>query len=438
MYVNYKENPFYILHRSLEDTRDVILEKADDMCFDEPEREDVIEQAKGILLNPQRRIRAELGWLPEVSTAIIEAKIQAGFRFAESDTWGLNPLARLNILLANMEEYSGKVLADCILKLDELYATININELWQLLNKERKRAGFPAIQEPELLKEPWQEMQAEIKHGIQACVSKLSNDEYIRVSGMVAAEAATKGKFGIILQDYIDSYWLAQRQLYEQLCEYFHTKKEALSTEGVPINEMRIKVPEMGRLVKPINLYNQTMGIEDTPGAVVVNYGIDVYDAANDIESGEAARSLFKLIKEAYAYNPRALEIAEDILYNLERALSRINTNSSSGATSSSSSSSSNYPSSSSSSSSNYPSSSTSSSSSYPSSSSSSSSSNRRPVGLSHSSSSSSSSKSNDSDDGAGCLGCLGILIVAGIGGAVAGPFGFILAIGVAIWMFSD
>lgn len=427
MYVNYKENPFYILHMSLEDTRDAILEKADDMCFDEPEREDVIEQAKGVLLNPQRRIRAELGWLPEVSTTVIEAKIQAGFRFAESDIWGLNPLARLNILLANMEDYSGKVLADCILKLDELYATININELWKLLNKERKRAGFPAIQEPELLKEPWQEMQAEIKHGIQACVSKLSNDEYIRISGMVATEAAAKGKFGIVLQDYIDSYWLAQRQLYEQLCEYFHTKKETLSTEGVPINEMRIKVPEMGRLVKPINLYNQTMGLEDSPGAAVVNYGIDVYDAANDIESGEDARSLFKLIKEAYAYNPRALEIAEDILYNLERALSRINTNSSSSSTSSSSSSSSSYPSSS-----------TSSSSSYPSSSSSSSSSNRGPIGLSPRSSSSSSRKSNDSDDGAGCLGCLGILIVAGIGGAVAGPFGFILAIGVAIWMFSD
>ena len=427
MYVNYKENPFYILHMSLEDTRDAILEKADDMCFDEPEREDVIEQAKGVLLNPQRRIRAELGWLPEVSTTVIEAKIQAGFRFAESDIWGLNPLARLNILLANMEDYSGKVLADCILKLDELYATININELWKLLNKERKRAGFPAIQEPELLKEPWQEMQAEIKHGIQACVSKLSNNEYIRISGMVATEAAAKGKFGIVLQDYIDSYWLAQRQLYEQLCEYFHKKKEALSTEGVPINEMRIKVPEMGRLVKPINLYNQTMGLEDSPGAAVVNYGIDVYDAANDIESGEDARSLFKLIKEAYAYNPRALEIAEDILYNLERALSRINTNSSSSSTSSSSSSSSSYPSSSSSSSS-----------SYPSSSSSSSSSNRGPIGLSPRSASSSSRKSNDSDDGAGCLGCLGILIVAGIGGAVAGPFGFILAIGVAIWMFSD
>lgn len=416
MYVNYKENPFYILHMSLEDTRDAILEKADDMCFDEPEREDVIEQAKGVLLNPQRRIRAELGWLPEVSTTVIEAKIQAGFRFAESDIWGLNPLARLNILLVNMEDYSGKVLADCILKLDELYATININELWQLLNKERKRAGFPTIQESELLKEPWQEMQAEIKHGIQACVSELSNDEYIRISGMVATEAAAKGKFGIVLQDYIDSYWLAQRQLYEQLCEYFHKKKEALSTEGVPINEMRIKVPEMGRLVKPINLYNQTMGLEDSPGAAVVNYGIDVYDAANNIESGEAARSLFKLIKEAYAYNPRALEIAEDILYNLERALGRINTNSSSGSTSSSSLSSSSYSSSSSSSSSSY----------------------KSHVGLSPSSSSSSSSKSNDSGDGAGCLGCLGILIVAGIGGAVAGPFGFILAIGVAIWMFSD
>lgn len=254
---------------------------------------------------------------------------------------------------------------------------------------------------------------------------------------MVAAEAAAKGKFGIVLQDYIDSYWLAQRQPYEKLCEYFHKKKEALAIERVPLSEMRIKVPEMGRLVKPINLYNQTMGLEDSPGAMVVNYGIAVYDAANDIESGEDARELFKLIKEAYAYNPRALEIAEDILDNLERALSRINTNSSSSSTSSSVSTADSHPSSSGYSSS-YPSSSSSSSSSYSSSISSSSSSYRSPVGLSPNSSSSSSSKSNDSDDGAGCLGCLGILIIAGIGGAVAGPFGFVLAIGVAIWMFSD
>lgn len=255
-------------------------------------------------------------------------------------------------------------------------------------------------------------MQAEIKHGIQACVSKLSNDEYIRVSGMVAAEAAAKGKFGIILQDYIDSYWLAQRQLYEQLCEYFHTKKEALPTEGVPINEMRIKVPEMGRLVKPINLYNQTMGIEDTPGAVVVNYGITVYDELDDIENVEVARDLLRSIREAFSYHSKALEATEEIFRDLEMATAKFNQSRTTNTDS--------YPSSSGSSS-------YSSNSSY-----------KSPVGLSHSSSSSSSSKSNDSDDGAGCLGCLGILIVAGIGGAVAGPFGFILAIGVAIWMFSD
>ena len=60
------ENPFCILGVSIRDSKQVIDEKADDRCFDEPEREEIFEKAKGILLNPQQRLQAELGWFPDV------------------------------------------------------------------------------------------------------------------------------------------------------------------------------------------------------------------------------------------------------------------------------------------------------------------------------------------------------------------------------------
>lgn len=425
--MHYKENPFNILRLSMEANRDTIVQKADDMCFDAPENEEAIEQAKGILLNPQRRIRAELSWLPEVGTDIFEK-----ICFTENDILGLNSLAAMNFRLAAMEMYSPHDLADAILKIDELYATISIDELWKLLNKERKRAGFPLIQEAAMLKAPWQERRGEIKHIIQSCVEKLPNDVYIQISGMIAEQAAAKGKFGSILQDYIDDYKLAQLQANVQLQDYFKNEAQHFQQGRANLTTQKAKITQAANLLKPLNLYAQTMGTGDLYTAGVLKYSAVVYNNSDEA-SAESNEELLRYIRSAFAYSNDVKEVLDKPLASIEqynaaakaeaearareeaearakaeaeaeraRAEAKAKAKAARAREAAQAQS-------------------------------------YNPPASSSSSSSSSSESSSSNDDGClSCFGCLGLLVIAGAGGAFAGPPGVILAIVLLVWIFSE
>lgn len=411
--MHYKENPFNILRLSMEANRDTIVQKADDMCFDEPENEEAIEQAKGVLLNPQRRIWAELSWLPEIGADVVEKKLQNGFGFNEKDILGLNSLATMNILLAAMEMYSPHDLADAILKIDELYATISIDELWKLLNKERKRAGFPLIQEAAMLKAPWQERRGEIKHIIQSCVEKLPNDVYIQISGMIAERAAARGKFGSILQDYIDDYKLTQSQANRELTDYFLGEAKNYTQEGTKLRlaEHKAKITQAANLLKPLNLYAQTMGTGDLYTAGVLKYSAVVYNNSDEA-TAESTEELLRYIRSAFAYSDAIKEMLDEPLASIEQynasakaeAEARAREEAEARAREAAQAQSYSAP------------------------------------AKSSSSSSSSSSESSSSDDDNGCLsclGCFGVLIVIAVGGELAGKTGVILAIALLLWIFN-
>lgn len=420
--MHYKENPFYILGISMEANRDTIVQKADDMCFDAPENEEAIEQAKGILLNPQRRIRAELSWLPEVSSDIFEK-----ICFTENDILGLNSLAAMNFQLAAMEMYSPHDLADSILKVDELYATIGIDELWKLMNKERKRAGFPLIQEAAMLKAPWQERRGEIKHIIQSCVEKLPNDVYIQISGMIAERAAARGKFGSILQDYIDDYKLTQSQANRDLTDYFCSEAKNFTQEGAKLAEHKGKITQAANLLKPLNLYAQTMGTDDLYTAGVLKYSAVVYNNSDEA-TAESTGELLRYIRSAFAYSNDVKEVLDEPLASIEqynaaakaKAEARAREEAEARAKAEAEAKAKAARVREAAQAQSYSAPARSSSSSY---------------------SSSSESSSSDDDGCLSCFGCLGVLVIAGAGGSLAGPPGFILAIVLFVWicsMFGD
>lgn len=432
--MHYKENPFNILRLSMEANRDTIVQKADDMCFDEPENEEAIEQAKGVLLNPQRRIKAELSWLPEVSTDIFDK-----ICLTEDDILGLNSLAAMNFRLFAMEMDSPHDLADSILKVDELYATISIDELWKLLNKERKRAGFPMIQEAAMLKAPWQERRGEIKHIIQSCIEKLSNDVYIQISGMIAEQAAARGKFGSILQDYIDDYKLAQLQANVQLQDYFKNEAQHFQQGRANLTTQKAKITQAANLLKPLNLYAQTMGTGDLYTAGVLKYSAVVYNNSDEA-SAESTEELLRYIRSAFAYSNDVKEVLDKPLARIEqykaaarakeeaearakaeaeaeraraeakaKAEAEAIAKAAAAARAREAAQAQSY---------------------------------NPPARSSSSSYSSSSESSSSNDDGClSCFGCLGLLVIAGAGGAFAGPPGVILAIVLLVWicsMFGD
>ena len=60
-----KDNPFYILNASPRDSKQILHEKAEDKAFELPE--EVCRNAERILLNPKKRLEAEVSWFPGVS-----------------------------------------------------------------------------------------------------------------------------------------------------------------------------------------------------------------------------------------------------------------------------------------------------------------------------------------------------------------------------------
>lgn len=288
-----------------------------------------------------------------------------------------------------------------------------------------------------MLKAPWQERRGEIKHLIQSCVEKLPNDVYIQISGMIAEQAAARGRFGSILQDYIDDYKLAQLQANVQLQDYFKNEAQHFQ-QGRANLTTKAKIAQAANLLKPLNLYAQTMGTGDLYTAGVLKYSAVVYNNSDEA-SAESTEKLLRYIRSAFAYSNDVKEVLDEPLASIEqykaaakakaearakeeaeartkaeaeraRAEAKAKAEAEAKAAASARA--------------------------------------REAVqaqsysapAQSRSSSSSSSSKSSSSDDDGclSCLGCLGLLVIAGAGGAFAGPPGFILAIALLWWILNE
>lgn len=137
-----EENPFYLLGVGVDSTKADITQKADDKCFDEPELEEDIEKAKGILLNPQRRIGAEIRWFPGCSGSAFQQNLAEKFQDLNIYAMGGNALCKLNILLVQLEGL--KKIDDIvitILAIDDMYSKISLEDMYSVKVISLKKAS---------------------------------------------------------------------------------------------------------------------------------------------------------------------------------------------------------------------------------------------------------------------------------------------------------
>lgn len=213
------ENPFCILGVSIRDSKQVIDEKADDRCFDEPEREEIFEKAKGILLNPQQRLQAELGWFPDVQPQEEQRLLAAATKQQTIYMSGMNKLAAMNQKLIGMKQ---KVqLANDIVYLDNAYREMDMAQLLAWVNKSRSVSGFPAVQGVEPIEAVWHEVRNNIREQLQEAVDNMAASQYTEIALEVSqAVLRQQGKYGGIVQDFMDGYRLSVEQQLEEWEEH--------------------------------------------------------------------------------------------------------------------------------------------------------------------------------------------------------------------------
>ncbi len=140
------QNPFFLLGASSRDTRDRLLELADDLSVGGDAA--LRAAARSELTNPRHRFRAELRWLPGLSPSrsnrIVERTLSG---VPESELiGGLQPLAAANAIVSGLlaaNGLHGDELCLQLLRVCGLVEAVEFETVVQRINEDRRIAGVP-------------------------------------------------------------------------------------------------------------------------------------------------------------------------------------------------------------------------------------------------------------------------------------------------------
>lgn len=163
----FQENPFYLLHAHSTDGQAEISDLAEDVCFEAEtdEEENSYREAENILINPRKRVFAEIFWLcgisKEESYSLINALQKANaeknplqVRLPKEEINALVPWNQYLIYLNhNIIVGSRSLTGDILKKMDDLYEATSINDLKQIIDGDRRKACITTIQDEIWIKE---------------------------------------------------------------------------------------------------------------------------------------------------------------------------------------------------------------------------------------------------------------------------------------------
>ena len=229
--MDFLNNPFYILNAIPQDNRQRIMQLAvERSLFQDPAK---YIEAKDILMRPKKRLYAEIAWLPvnnseqaEKICELLESSIgNSGVRDRLRQVQDLlagdklMPIAKCNVLAAGMRclpRYSPDEVATWILEIAHASEDIDAEKLREVINADRKAAGFPIANLPHIEAET-QNLRDHYRQVMTSALGNLSVDERAEAMTRVVEPATDDEKpLPRLIDRLVDWYELdAQKSLEE-------------------------------------------------------------------------------------------------------------------------------------------------------------------------------------------------------------------------------
>ncbi len=336
--MNILGNPFYILGATPLDSRRKINALAEDKSLFMNTAE--VSEARDILINPSKRLAAELRWFPGLSkdqTAellIFFSELQAGNIPDDPNILDLNNLAELNSRIYALpyrelnDIYKVKYL---ILEISRLYESIGIKGLTDEINHDREIGGFPTVSGTAEVEEAIRDYRDDIKKTISKELLKLTQAQYIELITILAQKfIASDDRYAgsAIIDDILSEYTLniaAEIQIQKQ--QIINTVSNiSESIENIRIDkelkDLIELVEQWDKLAQPLQLAAQGKGQYHSDSEelahILRELAIDFHNS-----HGKTAEALLltEVLKSVFAELPEFAErIGEDVdtLRNLE------------------------------------------------------------------------------------------------------------------------
>ena len=324
-----EKNPFFVLEVAPTDKRATIINKAEEKAFFLEGNS--CDEAQAVLLNPSRRLSAEMDWFcgcDETTTSTIRQSIKNKIAIS---TDGLTGLAKLNATLFNfvLSSYDDYFeVGYAILDIDEQYSSITSSELMGTLNESHSQAGILAVSEDEVERELGKKRE-QIRKFIAAKIQDFSEDDYIEFITMLAEKCIADEDYedGVVIGDVVDQYELKMQSIIEaatdEVTNHLERIKRITNKEGIEanLNGLVRRLKKWDKLVQPLQLKSMASG---TTHQVSDRVGYDVRDLClwlhNEQEMTESALSLVNTMKEIFA----EIGNLSDVFESDSNALSKI------------------------------------------------------------------------------------------------------------------
>ena len=322
--MRYEENPFDILHVSMRDSQEKILDKVEELSLTLDEN--LCSQASSVLTNPTKRLEAEISWFPGYTPKKVRDTIE---RAKEEPDEFIDELSEGEL---NYADVNAEILALLNISYPKLFSTyltkvacdlenIDVEALFDELNKERVAAKIPTIPDVDALNKALKNRQNELTEIIYSRIKGFGQDKMIEILTDAIEESTDLGeleaeqlilqlieKYEVDIQSSLDE---AAAKVEQQINFISESSDNGISDDELnnSIDLLEAQLKAWDRLAQPIQVSMQSQGLEHSASTdlaySVRSIAIKLYNEHGKLE---AAKRLIKLMQAIFA---EVLTVAE-------------------------------------------------------------------------------------------------------------------------------
>ena len=273
------KNPFHILGATPRDDRHSIMELAEERSL--LSDADACMEARSILINPRRRIAAEVAWLPGIDPTLSDIVLRNLDSPNQNllNITGLTDIARANLLVSGLSRLPNlptSNIVDWILTIAQASESINSETVCAILNEDRRASGFPEITDLSAIDDEIRNQKSHYRQVLTSVLESLLVAERASILTRAIETSTDNGKYQcpILIEDLIRSYESGVQDSLEQKEKIIKAQDEQLrvmtdaknpdTTLQPIVNQLIQTVKEWDTIAQPIQLSKRSRGERHT------------------------------------------------------------------------------------------------------------------------------------------------------------------------------
>ena len=282
--MTFEENPFRVLQVSIYADKAAINERADELSFEDPDREKNFEQARTILLNPKKRIAAEVQW------------------FVSKELF-----------------FSGSIFP-WLTTVDKNFSAQKPEALRKKINKARSESKFPAVEDAVEIKAALKNIRYEIRKMIQDEFRANNQRARVNFANRFAEEVRKQRDFGVIVDDFFECYRLEMNPFLDNVAKQIIAllNKIKINPHTKFLYDLEGKLEEFGKAQKPLDRISFATSTNNFNASeeIFVAVRLTAIEIHNEKDLIDESLKIFQMLEKNFSHLPTLAEsIRKDIKF---------------------------------------------------------------------------------------------------------------------------